>query len=146
MLVDILVPIFVCVVLPVSIVAIYHWATVSKRKETMAAIMEAIRHTDNVDVNTLARELNTDYKKYRTPRQRLNRYLFLGSGFSLAGIAIVVASILSYGLYLAKDEVTVGAVVLAIGIAFLITFFYSRHNIAAEEREFNELVKSEKEA
>ena len=72
MLVDILVPIFVCVVLPVSIVAIYHWATVSKRKETMAAIMEAIRHTDNVDVNTLARELNTDYKKYRTPRQRLN--------------------------------------------------------------------------
>lgn len=72
-LVPIVVPIFVCVILPVAIVAIVFWAQVRNRRQKSQVIMEALKHSDSVDINRLAKLLG-DNGNITTPRRRQVRH------------------------------------------------------------------------
>lgn len=141
---DILVPIFICVVLPVAIVAIVFWAQVRNQKQKSQIIMEAFKHSDNVDINRLAKLLGSN-GNIRTPRQRLNRLLIAGSICIFSSIAIVLATIFTRIPNVTIDyystELIGSSIIFGIGLAFFISFLFGYKNLAAEEREYNEMKK-----
>ncbi|GEM_PF-1447077 len=143
-LVAILVPIFVCVVLPIAIVAIVFWAQVRNQKQKSQIIMEAFKHSDNVDINRLAKLLGSN-GNIRTPRQRINRLLIAGSICIFSGIAIVLTTIFTRDPNVTIDyystELIGGSIIFGIGLAFFISFLFGYKNLAAEEREYNEMKK-----
>lgn len=143
-LVAILVPIFVCVVLPIAIVAIVFWAQVRNQKQKSQIIMEAFKHSDNVDINRLAKLLGSN-GNIRTPRQRINRLLIAGCICIFSGIAIVLTTIFTRDPNVTIDyystELIGGSIIFGIGLAFFISFLFGYKNLAAEEREYNEMKK-----
>lgn len=143
-LVALLVPIFICVVLPIAIVGIVSWAQIRKQKQKSQIIMEAFKHSDNVDINRLAKLLGNN-GNIRTPRQRLSNRLFAACACAFTGIAIATVSILSLDpretLYDIVEVVTAGTILFGVGLAFFISFLFGYKNLAAEEREYNEMKK-----
>ena len=106
--------------------------------------MEAFKHSDNVDINRLAKLLGNN-GNIRTPRQRLSNRLFAACACAFTGIAIATVSILSLDpretLYDIVEVVTAGTILFGVGLAFFISFLFGYKNLAAEEREYNEMKK-----
>lgn len=143
-LVPIVVPIFVCVVLPVAIVAIVFWAQVRNRRQKSQVIMEALKHSDSVDINRLAKLLG-DNGNITTPRRRLNKRLIEAGICIFTGIALVLIPLLTRNpkspMSAISEQLTGGSIVFGIGVALLISFIFGYRNLAAEEREYNEIKK-----
>lgn len=131
---DILVPIFICVVLPVAIVLIVFGSEVLRDRTRAKVLTEAIRANANIDTDKLAEALGGDKKKSRTPRELLNLRLLRGCIFALAGVALCLL-----GLFMYEDDkedifgmLITGGICLAIGVAYLIVYFSSRGQVNAE--------------
>lgn len=130
---QILVPIFVCVVLPVSIVLIVFLASMYNEKLRARVIMKAIEANNSIDTDKLAQALS---KPVKTDRQVLNSRLLSGCIFSLVGLFVVIIGLVNLSspeCTLQSDPVTIplifGGASLAIGISYLIVFFVTRKQI-----------------
>lgn len=132
-LVPLLVPIAVCVVLPVAIV----WLKVSQQKKQDAlraeVMLEAIRQGRDVDIDTLSKSMSNDKHRRRSPRRRLMNQLLCGCICSLIGLIFVVTGILDVTDNRSADTLIAGATATAVGISFLIVYFVGRKNLATEE-------------
>ena len=132
-LVPLIVPIAVCVVLPVAIV----WLRVSQQKKQDAlraeVMLEAIRQGRDVDIDTLSKSMSNDKHGRRSPRRRLMNQLLCGCICSLIGLIFVVVGILDVTDNGSTDTLLVGGATTAVGISFLIVYFVGRKNLAAEE-------------
>lgn len=137
MLQQILVPIFVCVVLPVLIVFIVFRAAMNSDNKRAEILIKAIETNNGIDADRLAQALE---KPRKTPREILNLRLLRGCIFSLIGFFFIVIGLvsLSLGTEFAADPVTIpllfGGALLAVGISYLIVFFATRGQVAGSEK------------
>ena len=126
---SILVPIAVCVVLPVAITLIVFWASINSNNKRAAVLIKAIGANNSIDTDKLAAALA---KPKRTARELLNLRLLRACIFSLIGVVLMVVGIISWagGVDFADDNVAVpmmlGGVSLAVGVSYLIVYFVSR--------------------
>lgn len=132
-LVPLIVPIAVCVVLPVAIV----WLKVSQQKKQDAlraeVMLEAIRQGRDVDIDALSKSMSNKSRRRLSPRRRLMNQLLCGCICSLVGLIFVVTGILDVIDNGSADTLLVGGATTAVGISFLIVYFVGRKNLAAEE-------------
>lgn len=129
---DILVPIFVCVVLPVAIVLIVFLASMNSDNKRAIVLIKAIESNNGIDADRLAEAFK---KPVKTARQILNLRLLRGCIFTFIGIALCLVGIVSLcmGTEFAADPVTVplvfGGASLAVGLSYLVVYFVTRKQI-----------------
>ena len=135
---SVLVPIFICVVLPVSVVlirAIMNMHTENKRSEVL---LKAIEANNCIYADKLAQALA---KPRLTPRELLNLRLLRGCLFGLIGLGLVIAGLigLANNVPFESDQVSVplifGAPCLAIGLSYIIVYFVTRKQVDDEKKE-----------
>lgn len=131
-MVDILVPIFVCVVLPVAIVGIYYWSQINAENKRAEILMKAIEANCGPDADKLAEALQ---KPRKTAREILNLSLLRGCMFTFVGLGLCIVGIVSacMGTEFASDPITVplvfGGASLAIGLSYLVVYFVTRKQV-----------------
>ncbi len=131
---DILVPIFICVVLPVAIVAIIYWERVNNDNKRTQVLIKAIEANNDIDADKLAEALA---KPRKTAKEILNGRLLKGCIFTLIGVACEIFALVAYfshDAYTSMDSIEVpgiiGGISLAIGISFLVVYFVTRKQIS----------------
>lgn len=129
---SILVPIFVCVVLPVAIVAIVFAATMNNDNKRAKVLIKAIESNCGIDADKLAEAMQ---KPRKTAREILNLRLLRGCIFTFIGLALCIVGIVSFCMIgaLSEDSFTVplvfGGASLAIGLSYLVVYFVTRKQI-----------------
>lgn len=137
-LVQILVPIGVAVVLPIAIVAIVFRSALASERNRKEIILAALEKNPNLDVEDLVKRMK---KSNKLIKEKLLARLERGCLCCLMGMAFMV---LYFFLGVQGEDfiVVVGAALIAIGIAFLISYFVGRRMLAkemlAEEQNMNE--------
>ena len=127
-----LVPIFVCCVLPVSIVLIVFGTQMFADNKRAAVLIKAIEANKDINADKLAEALS---KPKKTPRELLNRRLLRGCIFSHVGLGLLIVSVVGLvtGAHFEADQVSVpmlfGAVSFAVGISYLVVYFVTRKDI-----------------
>lgn len=135
-LIGTLVPIFVCVVLPVAIVFIVFRAAMNSDNRRAEILIKAIEANCDFDADKLAEALR---KPKKTAREILNGRLLRGCIFSIVGLFILIVGIVNLAgdNDFSSDSVTVpmifGGVSLAVGITFLIVYFATRKQVDKAE-------------
>lgn len=128
----VLVPIFICVVLPVAIVLIFGIVSMNSDNKRAQILIKAIEANNSIDADKLAEALQ---KPKKSPREILNRRLLCGCIFALIGLFLCIVGIVNLcsGAYLGSDIVTrpliFGGLSVAVGISFLIVYFVSRKDV-----------------
>ncbi|WP_290234455.1 hypothetical protein [Bacteroides acidifaciens] len=127
-----LVPIFVCVVLPVAVVAIIAATKMNNDNKRSKVLIKAIESNCGIDADKLAEALQ---KPKKTAREILNNRLLLGCIFSFVGLALCIVGIVSLcmGTEFSADPVTVplvfGGASLAVGLSYLVVYLVTRKQI-----------------
>lgn len=137
-LVQILVPLGVAVVLPVAIVAIVFKSALASERNRKEIVLAVLEKNPDIDVEQLMKNLK---KSEKLIKEKLLARLERGCLCCLMGMAFMVLYFF-LGVQ-GEDFITVvGAALIAIGIAFLISYFVGRRMLAkemlAEERYMNE--------
>ncbi len=133
---QIIVPIFICVVLPVSIVLIKYLAAINKENKNAQVLIKAIESNNNVDVNRLAEALS---KPRKTPQDLQSKRLKVGCVDTLVGGVIWILCIIhlctGYSINDAEIEVSliIGLIFLAIGVGNLIVYNVNRKKMQCQE-------------
>ena len=126
---QILVPIFICAILPMAIVLIVFMAVMNADNKRAAVLIKAIESNNNIDADKLATALA---KPRKTPRELLNGRLLRGCIFSFTGLLLELVGIvgLCNGVGFESDPVSVpmifGGISLAVGLSFLVVYFVTR--------------------
>lgn len=129
---EVLIPIFICAVLPIAIVLIVYAASINNDNKRTAVLLKALETDKNVDIDRLAESLQ---KPRKTERERLNLRLLRGCMFSFAGLALFTIGIVSLcmGSEFASDAVTMplilGGISLGIGVSYLVVYFVTRKEV-----------------
>lgn len=127
---DILVPIFVCVVLPVAIVAIVFAAAINNDNKRAKVLIKAIESNCGIDADKLAEALQ---KPKKTAREILNLRLMRSCIFSFLGLALCIIGAVSFYMkahhQLISFPLLLGALSLAIGLSYLVVYFVTRKQI-----------------
>lgn len=131
-----LVPISICVVLPIMIIYLITRQGINNDNKRAEIIIKAIEANNNIDADKLAEALG---KQKKTPREILNRRLLYGCIFTLEGIGLSIAGIIGLcnGMEFGADPVSIpiisGMICLALGISYLIVFFVTRKQVDCTE-------------
>lgn len=138
---EILVPIFVCVVLPVSIVFLSVYGKINSTNKQAEVLKKALECNNTADVDKLAETMNRrrlfSPKNERTPRELLNLRLLRGCIFTLVGLLLAGATALT-GALSGEEKFAVVQLVgvlpicgifFAIGISYLIVYFVTRKEV-----------------
>lgn len=128
-LVQLLVPIGVAVVLPITIVAIVFKSALASERNRKEIILAALEKNPNLDVEDLVKRMN---KSEKLIKEKLLAKLQRGCLCCLMGVALV----LLYFFLSVQNEflIIAGAALIAIGIAFLVDYFVG-HRMLAQEME-----------
>lgn len=124
--------------LPVAIVAIVFKSALASDRNRKEIILAALEKNPNLDVEDLVKRMK---KSNKLIKEKLLARLESGCGSCLMGVAFLL---LYFFLGVQGEDfiVVVGAALIAIGIAFLISYFVGRRMLAkemlAEERYMNE--------
>jgi len=143
-LVALLIPIGVCVVMPVMVVWLVTRAGIKKNEQKMAVLVKAIENGVEIDPELLVSETESSRNTNRNTKMKLIKKLTAGIVCSIIGIALLVCPSLEAFDGVAGLEMlyVIGGVMIAVGIAYIVTFFVGRKYLApeieAEERKLNE--------
>ena len=135
-----LIPICICVVLPVMVVWLVTRARIKKNEQKMAVLVKAIENGVEIDPELLVSETESS----RNTKMKLIKKLTTGIVCSIIGIALLVCLSLDAFEGVAGLEMLyiIGGVMVAIGVAYMVAFFVGRKYLApeieAEERKLNE--------
>lgn len=137
-LVEILIPIGVAVVLPVAIVAIVFKSALASDRNRKEIILAALEKNPNLDVEDLVKRMK---KSNKLIKEKLLARLERGCLCCLMGVAFV----LLYFFLSVQNEflIITGAALIAIGIAFLISYFVGRRMLAKEMEAEQQNMKQE---
>lgn len=125
-LIEILVPIGICVILPLGIFWLYYRAQMNKENKRTEIIMKALESNSNLDTDSLVKVLeNTSQTPQGIRYARLQR----GCQYTLLGIALCVVFFISNGMEIDSDMaflmIFAGAASIAVGISYLIVYLVS---------------------
>lgn len=137
LLISIIVPIGICVVLPVLIVWFVTRARINRDNRRTELLLEAIRRNDHIDPEVLADALS---KPECTERDRQHSRLLRGCLFGLIGFVCLVAAVVNgllSGWYCDGFQVlgAIGGVLAAIGVAYLIVYRTSAKEADSQNEE-----------
>lgn len=137
-LVETLVPIGVAVVLPVAIVAIVFKSALTSDRNRKEIILAALEKNPNLDVEDLVKRMK---KSNKLIKEKLLARLERGCLCCLMGVAFV----LLYFFLSVQNEflIITGPALIAIGIAFLISYFVGRRMLAQEMEAEQQNMKQE---
>jgi len=128
---DAIVAISICVVLPVLIVLIIFLASVNSDNKRAQVLLKAIETNHDIDADQLAKALQ---KPQKSRRDILNRRLLRGCILSLMGVVLCIEPLVE--VFTSTDDdgpkldmFTLGGVLLAIGISYLIVYFVTRKQV-----------------
>ena len=125
-LIEILVPIGICVILPLGIFWLYYRAQMNKENKRTEIIMKALESNSNIDTDSLVKALENTSK---TPQGIRYARLQRGCQYTLLGIALCVVFLISNGMEIDSDMaflmIFAGAASIAVGISYLIVYFVS---------------------
>ena len=138
-LIEILIPIGVVVVLPVAIVAIVFKSALASDRNRKEIILAALEKNPNLDVEDLVKRMK---KSNKLIKEKLLARLERGCLCCLMGMAFMV---LYFFLGVQGEDliVVVGAALIAIGIAFLVSYFVGRRMLAQEMEAEQQNMKQE---
>ena len=138
-LVQLLVPIGVAVVLPITIVAIVFKSALASERNRKEIILAALEKNPDIDVEQLMKNLK---KSEKLIKEKLLARLERGCLCCLMGMAFMV---LYFFLGVQGEDliVVVGAALIAIGIAFLVSYFVGRRMLAKEMEAEQQNMKQE---
>ena len=138
-LIEILIPIGVAVVLPVAIVAIVFKSALASDRNRKEIILAALEKNPNLDVEDLVKRMK---KSEKLIKEKLLARLERGCLCCLMGVAFML---LYFFLGVQSEDliVVVGAALIAIGIAFLISYFVGRRMLAKEMEAEQQNMKHE---
>ena len=142
--VEVIVPIFICVILPVSIVLIIGLVRRNETNRKAEVMLKAIENGVPVDLEQL-----NPKKKSKSIKQDLLEKLngacitgIMGIGFLTLGILRTQSWEFGRNMFLNKFWLPAGAVLLAVGIGLLISYLAGKKMLAkeleAEEKELTE--------
>lgn len=132
-LVEILVPIGVCVALPVLLVLIPNLTRRNRDNKNAEIIIKAIENNSAIDTQKLLESLQPTK---RTAREILNLRLLRGCLFSFFGVAAIIASAVfaQCNSHDGRDVMLlVGVPSIAVGLAYLVTYFVTRKGVEKVE-------------
>lgn len=137
-LIQILIPIGVAVVLPVAIVAIVFKSALASDRNRKEIILAALEKNPNLDVEDLVKRMK---KSNKLIKEKLLARLERGCLCCLMGVAFV----LLYFFLSVQNEflIITGAALIAIGIAFLVSYFVGRRMLAKEMEAEQQNMKQE---
>lgn len=138
-LVQLLVPIGVAVVLPIAIVAIVFRSALASERNRKEIVLAVLEKNPDIDVEQLMKNLK---KSEKLIKEKLLARLERGCLCCLMGMAFMV---LYFFLGVQGEDliVVVGAALIAIGIAFLISYFVGRRMLAKEMEAEQQNMKQE---
>ena len=127
-----LVPIGVCVVLPIMIVWIVFKAKTNNDNKRADVLIKAIENNANIDAEKLAEALG---KQQISAKELLNRRLLRGCMFTILGVAFSIIALMCSA---AREDMQfisyiLAALGFAVGIAYLIVYFVTRNSTAETE-------------
>lgn len=131
-----LVPIFICVVLPVAIVLIVSWTKMSINNSRTQILMKAIEVNKDVDIKGLAESMR---QPRRTPKEILNLRLLRGCMFLSIGVVLIITSIiLLFSETIFNSDISgmimvIGAILIAIGASYLIVYRITRSQVKPQD-------------
>ena len=140
------IPVFICVVLPVTIVWLVARTKQNETNKKAEIMLKAIESGAQVDLE----QFNTTVKKSpKTIKQELLEKLngacitsLMGAGFLILGILRAVDPMFASHMFLNKFWLPAGAVLLAVGIGLFISYFVGKKMLAkeieAEERKLEQ--------
>ena len=138
-LVQILVPIGVAVVLPIAIVAIVFRSALASERNRKEIVLAVLEKNPDIDVEQLMKNLK---KSEKLIKEKLLARLERGCLCCLMGVAFMLLYFF-LGVQ-GEDFITVvGAALIAIGIAFLISYFVGRRMLAQEMEAEQQNMKQE---
>ena len=137
-LIEILIPIGVVVVLPVAIVAIVFKSALASERNRKEIILAALEKNPNLDVEDLVKRMK---KSNKLIKEKLLARLERGCGCCLMGVAFL----LLYFFLSVQNEflIITGAALIAVGIAFLVSYFVGRRMLAKEMEAEQQNMKQE---
>lgn len=119
---QVLLPIFICVILPISIILILSYGKIYREKQRTKILIKAIENNADIDVKKLS-EAFAAKKQNKTPREILHTRLLRGCIFALVGIAVALYEL----LYSDNDRLLlVSFCMIGAGTANLIVYFLTR--------------------
>lgn len=138
-LVQILVPIGVAVVLPIAIVAIVFRSALASERNRKEIVLAVLEKNPDIDVEQLMKNLK---KSEKLIKEKLLARLERGCLCCLMGVAFMV---LYFFLGVQGEDfiIVVGAALIAIGIAFLVSYFVGRRMLAKEMEAEQQNMKQE---
>lgn len=128
-IVALFIPIGICVIVPIAVVWIVFKTFMNKDNRRTEVLIEAIKSNNDIDTDKLA---ETMAGRSRTPEEILNLRLLRGCIFSLAGLAVLGATLIFYFIneYIENECIGLfliaGLISVAIGISYLIVYYVTR--------------------
>ena len=139
-LVPLLVPLGICVALPVLIVWLTTRSKIIADKLRAQIILEAIKNNPTIDPNELAKMFKPATK---SEKEILNTRLQRGTVCTVLGLGGIIGSLLIsyFGFFTSEDlmvAIFLSVIVLAVGVGSLVTFFYQRKQVANNDPQDEE--------
>lgn len=126
---DILVPIFICCVLPLGVVVTVFLSGMYGDKKRTEVLTKAIEAGGNVDIDKLVEAMG---RRRRSPLETLNRRLLWGFICVLTGVCLIVVPLV-LGMQKEYDDFIIfGSIIAAIGVALLLVYFMTRKQVMEE--------------
>ena len=130
-----LIPIFICVVLPIAIVWMVMKNARFRESKRTEVLLKAIESGKDFDANMVATAMSKPVKPTKSPREILNIRLAVGCCFLL--ISIIMEVLLIVGCFVMDDihrDTFLGfsiwiSIPFSIGVSFLIMYFVTRKYI-----------------
>lgn len=130
----ILIPIAVCVVLPVMIVWLVTRSRQNETNKKTEVMLKAIEAGAPIDANLF----QDSVRKRKSVKERLLNRLMMACIASLTGIFVITVGLVKWFVYGNADGPQIlsgilsGGIILAVGLALFIVFFVGRKMLATE--------------
>lgn len=133
-IVGVLVPIGICVVLPILIVWLVIRLKIHESNKRTEIVLAAIEKNGEVDVEEFLKKLNPPTKNLK---EKMLAKLQAGGIFSFVGLVILVSVLVEFLIGGINDKVLFvgllsGGIILAPGIAFFITYRVGKKMLSGE--------------
>lgn len=138
---EILIPIFICAVMPVCIVALITWSKMATSNKRAEVLIKAIEAGSAIDTDKLAEALQKSPNRPKTPQDVLNMRLLRGCIASFLGVATLLSAMVGAMYHLPEPLIFFtclpGFGLLAIGLAYLAVYMATRKQVNSSSQPDN---------